>query len=81
MSQRCQESVGREVTEGVSGKGCKLLFFLARRSGEERERWTEVSYGSQRFYEQPPYSSACDAQIKLFVFLGMEEEKEKPKVE
>lgn len=25
--------------------------------------------------------SACDAQIKLFVFLGMEEEKEKPKVE
>lgn len=76
MSQRYQESVGRAVTEGVSRNGCKLLFSLASRGGGEGK-----VDRSQRFYEQPPHSSACDAQIKLFVFLGMEEEKEKPKVE
>lgn len=81
MSQRCQESVGREATEDVPRKHCKFIFFLARRR-EGIERWMEGSYGIQRFSEHLSHSSASDAQINLFAcFLGMEEEKEKPKLE
>lgn len=80
-----EERVEREATKELSGEGCKWLSFLARRKG------VGAGGGEGRCGEKRGVFWAAlanlltvesDVEIKLLpVFLGMEEEKEKPKLE